>query len=93
MRGKFLVILLLALTFSLSVLLRNLAADSRVPRITKEELRSMLDNPDVIIVDVRVEDEWKKSEWKIKGAVRENPEGDIQSTIEKYPKDKTLVFY
>jgi rhodanese-related sulfurtransferase len=65
----------------------------RVPRMTKEELKPLLGNPDVIIIDVRVEDEWKEAKWKIQGAVREDSEKDIDSWANKYPKDKTLVFY
>jgi rhodanese-related sulfurtransferase len=65
----------------------------RVPKITKEELKSQLGNPDVIIIDVRVEDEWKEAKWKIQGAVREDSEEDINTWVNKYPKDKTLVFY
>ena len=65
----------------------------RVPRMTKEELKSLLGNPDVIIMDVRVEEEWKEGKWKIQGAVREDSEKDINSWANKYPKDKTLVFY
>ena len=64
-----------------------------VPRMTKEELLPMLGRPDVVILDVRVGDEWKKSPWKIKGAVRENPEKGVQPVAEKYPKDKTYVLY
>jgi hypothetical protein len=64
-----------------------------VPRMTKEELLPMLGRPDVIILDVRVGDEWKKSPWKIKGAVREDPEKGVQPVAEKYPKDKTYVLY
>jgi hypothetical protein len=93
MRGRFLSILVLAVGFSLMGCAQNLVGESKVPRVTKEELRSMLDRPDVIIVDVRLWDAWRKSEWKIKGAVRENPEGNIQSWMEKYPKNKTIVFY
>jgi rhodanese-related sulfurtransferase len=52
-----------------------------------------LGNPDVIIIDVRVEDEWKEAKWKIQGAVREDSEKDINTWANKYPKDKTLVFY
>jgi len=65
----------------------------RVPRMTKEELKSLLGNPDVIIIDVRVEEEWKEGKWKIQGAVREDSERDINTWVNKYPKDKTLVFY
>jgi hypothetical protein len=64
-----------------------------VPRMTKEELLPMLGRPDVVILDVRVGDEWKKSPWKIKGAVREDPEKGVQPVAEKYPKDKTYVLY
>ena len=66
------------------------AAD--VPRMTKETLKEMLDDPDTIIVDVRSGRDWASSEFKIKGARRENP-GEVESWAEKYPKDKTLVFY
>ncbi len=64
-----------------------------VPKMTKEELKPLLGNPDVIIIDVRVEDEWKDAKSKIQGAVREDSEKDIDSWANKYPKDKTLVFY
>jgi hypothetical protein len=69
-----------------------LAPGGKIPWVTKEELRAMLGNPDLIVVDVRLEDEWKKSERKIKGAVREDPKR-IRSWEDKYPADKTLVFY
>ena len=65
----------------------------KVPRMTKEELKPLLGNPDVIIIDIRVEDEWKEGKWKIQGAVREDSEKDIDTWVNKYPKDKTLFFY
>ena len=67
--------------------------EPEVPRMTKEQLLPMLDRPDVVILDVRVGDEWKKSPWKIKEAVREDPEKGVQSVAENYPKDKTYVLY
>jgi rhodanese-related sulfurtransferase len=63
-----------------------------VKRIGKEELRGMLSDPSVIVVDVRTEGDWKTSEFKIKGAVREDP-GQVASWMGKYGKDNTLVFY
>jgi rhodanese-related sulfurtransferase len=63
-----------------------------VPRITKDELKPMLGNPDLIIIDVRIESSWNESDAKIKGAVREQPI-HIESWANKYPKDKTLVLY
>jgi len=62
------------------------------PRMTPEELRSLLGGPDVVVLDVRVGDEWAKSNKKIQGAVREDPEKYNQWAV-KYPKEKTLVFY
>ena len=91
--GKFWMIIAVILSFVLPGCLQNLTLDMKVPRMTKEELKSLLDRPDVIIVDVRLEVGWKKSQWKIKGAVREDPEKDIKSWADKYPKEKTLVFY
>jgi hypothetical protein len=69
-----------------------LGKSAEAPRITIEELRSLLGGPDVVILDVRVGDEWKKSNEKIQGAVREEPEKYNQWAV-KYPKEKTLVFY
>ena len=66
------------------------AADA--PRMTKEELKAMLDSPNLILIDVRTQRDWKESDLKIKGAVREDP-GAVESWVNKYPKDKTLVFY
>jgi len=63
-----------------------------VPRITKEQLKSELGNPEVVVLDVRTEGDWNSSNSKIKGAVRENP-GDVKSWLDKYPKDKMIVLY
>ena len=62
-------------------------------KISKEQLLSMMENPEVVILDVRESGSWKDSRFKIKGAVREDPEKDVQGWFDKYPKDKTLVFY
>jgi rhodanese-related sulfurtransferase len=62
------------------------------PRMTKDELKARLDNPDLLIIDVRYGKDWTDSDLKIKGAVREDPEA-FDSWASKYPKDKTLVFY
>jgi hypothetical protein len=64
-----------------------------VLRMTKEQLKPLLGNPDVIILDVRTGDEWKESQSKIQGARREDPTKGIQSWAKKYPPDKTLILY
>ena len=70
----------------------TLAKSTDAPRMTKEELKAKLDNPDLVIIDVRFGLDWTGSDLKIKGAVREDPEA-VGSWANKYPKDKTLVFY
>ena len=70
----------------------TVATSKSIPRMAKEDLKAMLGKPDVLIVDVRADGDWAESLLKIKGAVRENPQA-IESWANKYPKDKTLVFY
>jgi len=90
---QFWVIVVLLVAFVLIGCLQNLAPSAKVPRMTKEELKPLLGNPDVIVLDVRLEGEWDRSGLKIHGAVRENPEKDYRTWGSKYPKEKTLVFY
>ena len=68
----------------------GLTAD--VPRISKEEFKEKIGAPDVVIVDVRQVKDWTASEYKIKGAVREDP-SNINSWSGKYDKDKILILY
>jgi hypothetical protein len=63
-----------------------------IPRITKEELMDKLADPEVIIIDVRPEQQWRSSKLKILGAIHEDSI-DIESWAGKYPKDKTIVLY
>jgi len=63
-----------------------------VPRITKEQLKGMFDNSDLIILDARAGRDWKASEFKIQGAERAAP-SDFNSWAKKYPKDKSIVLY
>ena len=63
-----------------------------VLKMTQEQAKSMLGNPEVIFVDVRAPKDWDASGSKIKGAEREDP-SNISSWAEKYPKEKALLFY
>jgi 3-mercaptopyruvate sulfurtransferase SseA len=63
-----------------------------VPRITKEELKKVLTDPEIIIIDVRKKKEWDKSDKKLPGAVWEEPK-DPRTWAGNYPKNKHLVFY
>lgn len=80
------------LIFFMVGLFPGITKSADAPRITKEELKAMLDSPNLTVIDVRTERDWKEGDLKIKGAVREDP-GTVESWANKYPKDKTLVFY
>jgi predicted sulfurtransferase len=68
------------------------AGASEAPRIGKDELKSMLDSPEVVVIDVRAYTDWILSAEKIRGAVREDYR-DFDDWSAKYPKDKTVVLY
>ncbi len=69
---------------------RDVSGDA--PRITMEELKSILGDPNLVIIDSLVGDQWETVAQKLPGAVRENPD-DVESWADKYPKDKTIVTY
>ena len=92
-RIRFSAIIAGALIFVLVGCLPRWTTGLKAPKVTKEELKSMLGNTDVVVIDVRLAEEWKKSQSKIIGAVREDPEKEIKTWVDKYPKEKTLVFY
>ncbi len=68
------------------------ASAQEPPRVPPEQLKAMLGDANVVIIDVRLGPDWTDSDAKIKGAVREDPH-DVNSWMTKYPKNKTLVFY
>jgi hypothetical protein len=65
---------------------RILSAD--VQRITKDELKSLLGKPDVIVLDVRTGNDWKDSDLKIQGAIREEP-GEVNSWSKNTPRRRS----
>ncbi len=86
-RAGMLIMAIIGVSFSAAVW-----ASDDAPRITKEELKALLDNPGVIILDARVGMSWSKSDKKIKGAVRVDP-GDVGSWAGSIPKSKKIVVY
>ena len=82
----------IAMVFASAALFATPAAAQDVKRMTIEELKGLLGNPDLVIIDARRDGDWKLSKVKIKGAVREDQE-KVETWMSKYPKDKTLVFY
>lgn len=61
-----------------------------VPRLRRQELMAILNEPDTVIIDVRRQQ--KEADRKIKNAVLEDPEG-VSAWAENYPMGKTLVLY
>ena len=62
------------------------------PRMTIEELKANLNDRDLIILDVRAAEDWKRSDKKIQGSVREVA-AHFAEWAPKYSKEKTLVLY
>jgi hypothetical protein len=80
------------LIFFVIGVLATFAKAADVPRMTKDELRAMLGNADLVILDVRAKKDWKNSDSKIQGAIREDPDS-VKSWAGKYAKNKTFVLY
>ena len=92
MKERLFKVLIVLLAFASMALFAKAAVADEVPRMSKEELKAMLGNPDVVIIDVRSGNDWEASQSKIKGAVREEPR-QAKSWADKYDKDKTYVLY
>jgi rhodanese-related sulfurtransferase len=75
-----------------SVLVSSDVSATGPVRITTEELKQRLGNPEIAIVDVRSGSDWTGSERKIAGAVREEP-NDLGGWEKRYTKDKPMILY
>lgn len=67
-------------------------AETDVPLMTTDELKAMLDDPNLLVLDVRRGKDWKSSEFKIKGATYAKPEA-YDAWADTYPKTKKVVLY
>ncbi len=92
MRRKAPAILGIGICTALVLAALSLALSAEVPRMTKDELRTLIEKGDVVVLDVRSGRDWKSSEFMIQKAVREDP-GQVASWASKYAKDKTIVVY
>jgi hypothetical protein len=88
-KGKLFV---LGISLTVLSLFTTLVFAKEVPRMTKEQLKALLGDPTMVILDVRASRDWDKSQRKIEGAIRENPKL-FDSWADKYSKDKILVLY
>jgi rhodanese-related sulfurtransferase len=80
----------LVLAVSLGLAVPCLAA-KQVPRVSKQTLKSWLNAPDLLIIDVRL-GSYETSKKKVKGAVRKDPY-NVKSWASTLPKDKKIVLY
>ena len=92
MKGRLLRNLILVINVLIIWSFAPLVDAEQVPRMTKEELKPLLGDADVVILDVRASRDWGRSERKIKGAIRKNPKR-FKSWAHTYPQDKTIVLY
>lgn len=74
------------------IILAPLVTASEAGRISQDDLKLKLGDPDVVIVDVRSYTDWTLSREKIKGAEREDYR-NFNGWASKYPKDRTIVLY
>ena len=70
----------------------SMAIGKSVSLITKEELKPILDNEGLVIIDIRSGRDWRSSEFKIPGAVHGDPKR-FTDWEKDYSKDQTLVLY
>ncbi len=70
----------------------SMAIGKSVSLITKEELKPILTDEDLVIIDVRSGRDWRSSEFKIPGAVHGNPK-KFADWEKNFSKDQTLVIY
>jgi predicted sulfurtransferase len=61
-------------------------------RISKEELRKMLDDPRLVVIDTRVKQQWDKAEFKIPGARHGSP-WTAEEWGQDIPRDRIVVTY
>jgi hypothetical protein len=66
--------------------------DKNVPAISVYQVKMLLNNSDVIIIDVRKYRNWWRSNKKILSAVREDP-SKVDQWAQKYSKGNSLIFY
>lgn len=74
------------------ILCAPVLAEDEAPRIAKEDVKALLSDPAVAVLDARIAADWKKSDKKIKGAVRVDPL-DVGTWVGTYPKGRKIIVY
>lgn len=63
-----------------------------VKRVDKDTVKGWLDDPAVMIIDVRASEDWEGSDDQIQGAVRQDP-NKVESWAPGVTKDKKILLY
>jgi hypothetical protein len=91
-QGEFMKKVLLAGMLSILIVFIACTTVRSVARVSKDYLKAKLGLPDLVLIDVRSKNDWEKSNEKITGAVRMDPE-TVDTWSETLPKDKEIVLY
>ncbi len=83
---------LLAMVMSFAAVVPAACTAEDAPRITKEEVRPLIGDPGVVILDARTGWSWEESDRKIKGAVRVDP-ADVGSWAGNLAREKKIIVY
>ena len=92
MDNRRLVIYLTILATILPLAASFTAGAASVPRMATDELKSRLGDTDLVVLDVRANRDWSKSQEKIAGAERVSP-SEVNQWAKNYPKEKTIILY
>jgi rhodanese-related sulfurtransferase len=72
--------------------IKALKEDDMAEKISVDTLKEWLDDPQVLILDVRAAKDWEASQVKIRHAVKRDPM-QVQSWAGELPKGKQIVLY
>ena len=86
------ILTLLILVGVVGLVTTPVSASGDVGTVDKDELKALLGNDDVVILDVRTGRDWSSSEFKIQGAQRVKGK-EIDQWSAGLSKDKKLVLY
>ncbi len=92
MRNKSLIGITAILVAGLLLAPFSMAIGKGVSLINKEELKPILNDEDLVIIDIRSGRDWRSSEFKITGAVHGDPKR-FSDWQKNFSKDRTLVLY
>ena len=83
---------LLASLFLIGPIASSVNAEDEFNLIEPDQLKRILGREDLRIIDARLTSHWEKSNWKIKGAERQNSK-DFHLWADNYSKNEDIVIY